>query len=153
MSRARNLGNLGNENLISGDTANLRVGINSTLPTTKLDVDGNITATAFFGDGSNLEGVASAGLGTALSDDGTGSVIYYTNTVLGIGSTMVVDPPSTTKVAYTQYADISVDENVDLIVVEGDDFVPDILGLSTEGATELTGVGGRIRAGLSLIHI
>ena len=142
MSRARNLGNLGNENLISGDTANLRVGINSTLPTTKLDVDGNITATAFFGDGSNLEGVASAGLGTALSDDGTGSVIYYTNTVLGIGSTMVVDPPSTTKVAYTQYADISVDENVDLIVVEGDDFVPDILGLSTEGATELTGVGG-----------
>ena len=147
MSRARNLGNLGNENLISGDTANLRVGINSTLPTTKLDVDGNITATAFFGDGSNLEGVASAGLGTALSDDGTGSVIYYTNTVLGIGSTMVVDPPSTTKVAYTQYADISVDENVDLIVVEGDDFVPDILGLSTEGATELTGVGGRIRAG------
>ena len=147
MSRARNLGNLGNENLISGDTANLRVGINSTLPTTKLDVDGNVTATAFFGDGSNLEGVASAGLGTALSDDGTGSVIYYTNTVLGIGSTMVVDPPSTTRVAYTQYADISVDENVDLIVVEGDDFVPDILGLSTEGATELTGVGGRIRAG------
>ena len=51
---------------------------------------------------------------------------------------MVVDPPSTTRVAYTQYADISVDENVDLIVVEGDDFVPDILGLSTEGATELT---------------
>tara|TARA_B100000579_G_scaffold224578_1_gene183841 strand:- start:1823 stop:3526 length:1704 start_codon:yes stop_codon:yes gene_type:complete len=147
MSRARNLGNLGNENLISGDTANLRVGINSTLPATKLDVDGNVTATAFFGDGSNLEGVASAGLGTALSDDGAGSVIYFTNTTLGIGSTVVVDPPSTTKIAYTQYQDISLDENVDLIVEEGDDFVPDILGLSTEGITQLTGIGGRIRAG------
>ena len=147
MSRARNLGNLGNENLISGDTANLRVGINSTLPTTKLDVDGNITATAFFGDGSNLEGVASAGLGTALSDDGAGSVIYFTNTTLGIGSTVVVDPPSTTKIAYTQYSDISLDENVDFIVEDGDDFVPDVLGLSTEGISELTGIGGRIRAG------
>ena len=147
MSRARNLGNLGNENLISGDIANLRVGINSTLPATKLDVDGNVTATAFFGDGSNLEGVASAGLGTALSEDGAGSVIYFTNTTLGIGSTVVVDPPSTTKVAYTQYSDVSLDENVDLIVEDGDDFVPDILGLSTEGISELTGIGGRIRAG------
>ena len=152
MSRARNLGNLGNENLISGDIANLRVGINSTLPATKLDVDGNVTATAFFGDGSNLEGVASAGLGTALSEDGAGSVIYFTNTTLGIGSTVVVDPPSTTKVAYTQYSDVSLDENVDLIVEDGDDFVPDILGLSTEGISELTGIGGRIRAGAKSIR-
>ena len=55
---------------------------------------------------------------------------YYTDNVLGIGSTVVVtDPPTSTNVAYTQYAEISVDENVDFIVAEGDDFVPDILGI------------------------
>ena len=60
-----------------------------------------------------------------------GSVIYYTDSVLGIGSTVVVDPPTSTNVAYTQYSEISVDENVDFIVAEGDDFVPDILGIGT----------------------
>jgi hypothetical protein len=60
---------------------------------------------------------------------------------------VVVDPPSSTTVAYTQYTDVSLDENVDLIVAEGDDFVPDILGIGTVGITTLTGIGGRIRAG------
>ena len=59
----------------------------------------------------------------------------------------MVDPPSSTRVAYTQYTEISVDENVDFIVAEGDDFLPDVLGISTAGVTTSTGVGGRIRAG------
>ena len=108
---------------------------------------GIVSATAFYGDGSNLDGVASAGLGTALAETQPGSVIYYTDSVLGIGSTVVVDPPTSTNVAYTQYSEISVDENVDFIVAEGDDFVPDILGIGTVGITTLTGIGGRIRAG------
>ena len=162
MTRARELGKLANRNTLTADNTNNFVGIGSTQPDARLDVDGTVlvgtaitlggasgivSATSFYGDGSNLDGVASAGLGTALAEEGAGSVIYYTDSVLGIGSTVVVDPPSSTRVAYTQYTDVSLDENVDLIVAEGDDFVPDVLGISTAGITTMTGVGGRIRAG------
>ena len=162
MTRARELGKLANKNSLTADNTNNFVGIGSTQPDARLDVDGTVlvgtaitiggasgivSATAFYGDGSNLDGVASAGLGTALAETQPGSVIYYTDSVLGIGSTVVVDPPTSTNVAYTQYSEISVDENVDFIVAEGDDFVPDILGIGTVGITTLTGIGGRIRAG------
>ena len=158
MSAARSLGNLGNTNALKVDTTNLKVGIVSTSPVGELSVgaaitmgsaSGIISATKFVGDGSDLEGVASAGLGTALSSDKTNpeNLIYYTNTVLGIGSSSVIDPPSGTRVAYTQYADIDVYDDADLIVADGDDFIPDILGLSTEGIAPLSGSGGRVRAG------
>ena len=163
MTRARNLGKLANTNTLSADNTNNFVGIGSTQPDAKLDVNGTVlvgtaitlggasgivSATSFYGDGSNLDGVASAGLGTALAEEGVGSVIYYTDNILGIGSTMVVTVPTGSDVAYTQYAEVSLDENVDLIITDGDDFIPDILGLSTTGiVTTATGAGGRIRAG------
>ena len=53
------------------DNPNQRVGIGTTAPTATLGVAGIVSATAFYGDGSNLDGVASAGLGTALSDSET----------------------------------------------------------------------------------
>ena len=72
MSRARNLGNLCNENLITGDPNTPRIGIGSTNPVSTLNVACIVSATAFYGDGSNLEGVTGGGgLGTALSDDST----------------------------------------------------------------------------------
>ena len=145
MSRARQLSKLANPSVFSVDNSN-NVGVNSLNPDAKLDVIGIVSATAFYGDGSNLEGVASAGLGTALADDGTLSVIYYTDNELTIGSTITVDPPTSTNVAYTQYAEIVVSGDADLIVAPGDDFVPDVLGLSTESVTPLAGSGGRVRA-------
>ena len=145
MTRARDLARLGNQNIITADS-NFNVGIGSLTPDARLDVAGIVSATAFYGDGSNLEGVASAGLGTAVSETAPGDVIYYTNTILGITTDITVDPPSTTNVAYTQYAEISVDEGIDFIVADGDDFIPDVLGLSTEGVTPLSGAGGRVRA-------
>ena len=72
MSRARNLGNLGNKNLITGDPNTTRIGIGSTNPVSTLNVAGIVSATSFYGDGSNLEGVTGGGgLGTALSDEST----------------------------------------------------------------------------------
>lgn len=154
MTRAVTLANLADTNIFTVDGANDRVGIGTTQPKEKLQVVGVVSATSFFGDGSNLEGVASAGLGTALSDVDTeaNSVIYFTNTTLGIGSTVVVDPPSTSNVAYTQYQEVSLNEDVDLIVADGDDFVPDILGLE-EGAM-LFGAnsgGGSSSSGISAV--
>lgn len=147
MTRARSLSKLVNPSVFTVDTSN-NVGLNSTSPSAKLGVSGIVSATAFYGDGSNLEGVASAGLGTAVSETAPGDVIYYTNNVLSIGDTITVDPPSSTNVAYTQYAEIAVADGIDFIIADGDDFVPDILGLSTAGITPLSGAGGRIRADL-----
>ena len=148
MSRARDLSRLSNPTNFTPVASSGRVGLGSTSPTAKLNVAGIVSATAFYGDGSNLEGVASAGLGTALGEANGLDVIYYTDNVLTVTDNITVDPPATTNIAYTQYAEIAVADSKDLIVADGDDLVPDILGLSTEGITPLAGAGGRIRADL-----
>ena len=148
MSRAREAARLVGNNTFTIDSSN-NVGLASTSPSSKLNVSGIVSATSYYGDGSNLEGVASAGLGTALADSGAGSVIYYTDATLVVDSTTTVDVPdaSSSNVAYTQYSEVSVDSGSDLIIADGDDFVPDILGISTDGPSgTLTGGGGRIRA-------
>ena len=147
MSRARDLSRLSSPTVFSVD-ANSKVGVGSTTPTAKLNVAGIVSATSFFGDGSNLEGVASAGLGTALGENDPLAVVYYTDNVLNITDTTTITVPTGSDVAYTQYAEVAVADSKDLIVADGDDFVPDILGLSTEGVTPLAGAGGRIRADL-----
>jgi len=130
-------------------TANLvndLVGIDTTAKSTFTDIDfsGDLV-----GDGSELSGIA-AGLGTALSSDTTNplSNIYYTNQVLEIDNTATVDVPSTAKVAYTQFAEIQVNGTADLIIADGDDLLPDILGIGTTGTSSgtLAGGGGRLRA-------
>ena len=130
-------------------TANLvndLVGIDTTAKSTFTDIDfsGDLV-----GDGSELSGI-SAGLGTALSSDTTNplSNIYYTNQVLEIDNTSTIDVPSTAKIAYTQYAEIQVNGTADLIIADGDDLLPDILGIGTTGTSSgtLAGGGGRLRA-------
>ena len=130
-------------------TANLvndLVGIDTTAKSTFTDIDfsGDIA-----GDGGQLSGIA-AGLGTALSSDTTNplSNIYYTNQVLEIDNTSTIDVPSSAKVAYTQFAEIQVNGTADLIIADGDDLVPDILGIGTTGTSSgtLAGGGGRLRA-------
>ena len=110
-----------------------------------INASGIITAAQFSGDGSNLENLP-AGLGTALSSTQSSPLnkIYYTNTVLPVNSTITVDPPASASAAYTQYADISVGTGADLIISDGDDLIPDVLGLRPDG-TIGGGALGRMR--------
>ena len=112
----------------------------------KLGTTGIITATSFVGDGSDLTNLP-AGLGTALSATASSPLnkMYYTNQVLGVPSSITVDVPASASKAYTQYADIKVESSADLIVAEGDDLIPDVLGLADFGTFGGGASAGRIR--------
>ena len=60
-NKTRNTGNLVSENNIFVDITNDRVGIGSTQPTSTLNVAGIVSATSFYGDGSNLSGISGGG--------------------------------------------------------------------------------------------
>ena len=93
---------------------------------------GVITATKFVGDGSDLTSLP-AGLGTAISSDNTKPLnsIYYVNDTLHVTEHSLVDIPTTSSNAYTQYANIQVEDNVNLTVNDDCNFIPDILSLPT----------------------
>ena len=104
--------------------------------TTNLQVNdghftGIVTATKFVGDGSDLTSLP-AGLGTAISADVTKPLnsIYYVNDTLHVTEHSMVDLPATSPVAYTQYSNIQVEDNINLTVNDDVEFVPDILNLS-----------------------
>ena len=111
--------------------------------------NGIVTATSFSGDGSNLEGVSSSGIGTALSDDDTSPLnkVYYVNQELSIGSTVTVNHPDSAVASYTHYQDLVVTDDADFIVADGDTFIPDVLGILTSTSPTSSATGGRIRAG------
>ena len=93
MTRAVTLASLADQNIFTADSANDRVGIGSTAPTTKLDVDGTVTATAFVGDGANLTGVS--GFATALSTDQTSPLNVFFKTPervnIGAGTSLTIE--------------------------------------------------------------
>ena len=93
---------------------------------------GVITATKFVGDGSDLTSLP-AGLGTALSADVSKPLnsIYYVNDTLHVTEHSLVEVPATSSNAYTQYANIQVEDNVNLTVNDNCNFIPDILSLPT----------------------
>ena len=93
---------------------------------------GIVTATKFVGDGSDLTSLP-AGLGTAISADASAPLnsIYYVNDTLHVTEHSMVDVPATSSNAYTQYANIQVEDNVNLTVNDDCNFIPDILSLPT----------------------
>ena len=87
---------------------------------------------SFTGDISNATGQAS-GLGTALSQTQTDVLnkVYYTDSVLRITSNTVVDTPPSAASAYTNYAEIKVDDGNTFTVRSGDEFKLNVLGIGT----------------------
>ena len=116
------------------DNANQRVGIGTQLPNQMLTVAGIVSATQYIGDGSQLEGITSAGLGTAISETegSAGAVVYYTDDLLTVAETTTINPPASASAAYTQYRDVKLNDSVDLIIETGDDFIPDVLGFGDD---------------------
>ena len=77
-----------------------------------------------------------AGIGTAIDMTAvpgtTGQdVIYYVNEILEITTNSTITAPNSTDVAYTNYEEVVVNDGIDLIIDDGDQFVVDVLGLST----------------------
>ena len=117
-------------NVLGGDTP---IGSGSTIyDDGGARFSGIVSATKFVGDISQATGAA-AGLGTALSQTQTSPLnkIYFTDNILSIDATTTIDHPSSTNTAYTNYSDIKITSSADLIIKDGDEFIPDILGLST----------------------
>ena len=141
--------------ILQVDNANARFGVGTTAPAamqqvgtaiTMYGTSGIVSATQFYGDGSKLTGVSGAGLGTAITESNPGNVLYYTTDILSVGSTVTVDTPAGAVPAYTQYQDIAVETDADLIIETDTDFIPDVLNLSNYDASTDGVSGGRVRA-------
>tara|TARA_R110000868_G_C10471295_1_gene728361 strand:- start:8 stop:427 length:420 start_codon:yes stop_codon:yes gene_type:complete len=103
MTRAVTLAEIADTNTFVVDGANVRVGINSSIPTTTLDVGGGVnvvgvvTATSFSGSGADLTGVS--GFATALSTDQTSPLNVFFKTPqqvnIGAGTSVTVESDAT----------------------------------------------------------
>ena len=148
MSNVNILANLVSKNLLTPNNTDNRLGIVTATPGSTLSVAGTVTADKFLtSDGAEVGGAG--GIGTAMSAQGPGKDIFYVDKTLGINETITIDIPNSSTVAYTLNQEIVTTENADIIIADGDDFLLDVLGLSTEGTTSglLSGAGGRVRTG------
>ena len=115
-----------------GDFSGILTASNLSIGTGVTISAGVVTATKFVGDGSDLTSLP-AGLGTAISADVSKPLnsIYYVNDTLHVTEHSLVEVPTTSSNAYTQYANIQVEDNVNLTVNDDCNFIPDILSLPT----------------------
>ena len=125
MTRAVQIAELGDSNVFKIDGDNNRVGIGSTQPTVKLDVDGVVVATAFTGDGAGLTGVANtdiisseqitvSGVVTATSFVGDGSQITGVSgfaTALSSDSTNILNKVFKTPITLEIASDTTVNSD------------------------------------------
>ena len=134
--------------IIQVDNTNQRVGIGTTNPQGMLQVGtavtvygstGIVSATAFWGDGSNLDGVTSSGLGTALNADDenlpeTTPLQYVFKAArtlhIGAGTSVRVDSDATSgNIAFMREADTIIAVGSTFTIGAGTTLISDALGL------------------------
>ena len=134
--------------VIQVDNTNKRVGIGTTNPQGMLQVGtavtiygstGIVSATSFFGDGSNLDGVTSSGLGTALNaedenlpDDTPLQHIFKAARTLhiGAGTSIRVDSDATSgNIAFMREADTFIAAGATFTIGAGTSLISDALGI------------------------
>ena len=125
------------------DNLNNRVGIGTTNPQAMFQVGtavtvygstGIVSATAFWGDGSNLDGVSASCLGTALSDDDTSILqhIFKASDTLHVaaGTSIRVDSDVTSgNIAFMREGRTIVTAGATFSIGAGTTLVSDVLGI------------------------
>ena len=129
--------------IIQVDNVNQRVGIGTTNPQAMFQVGtavtvygstGIVSATAFWGDGSNLDGVSASGLGTVLSDDDTSILqhIFKASDTLHVaaGTSIRVDSDVTSgNIAFMREGRTIVTAGATFSIGAGTTLVSDVLGI------------------------
>ena len=140
--------------IIQVDNTNQRVGIGTTNPQGMFQVGtavtvygstGIVSATAFFGDGSGLDGVSASGLGTALNiDDSTGKentnlpddtplkfIFKAARTMhISAGTSVRIDSDATSgNIAFMRETDTFVGSGATLTIGAGTSLIGDALGI------------------------
>ena len=138
--------------IIQVDNLNARVGIGTTNPlgmfqvgtgVTVYGASGIVSATEFWGDGSNLEGVSASGLGTALNiDPAEGKAdpnlpentplqyIFKASDILYVGaatSINVTSDNSSGNIAFMRERDVHVGSGATCTIGAGTTLIPDVL--------------------------
>jgi len=106
------------------------IGVTITPSTGKVEAS-EIRANEFYGDGSNLEGIA-AGLGTALGDSEPLSLIFKTPTTINVGggSSIQVDSDLTSgNIAFMRERNIFVAAGGTFRIGAGTTLIADVLGI------------------------
>ena len=132
MSRAVTLAELADQAVFTVDANSNFVGIGSTIPSGKLDVDGTVSATAFVGSGASITGIS--GFATALSSTPTDPLFHVfktpRNLTVSTGSSLFIESDAASgNMAFTKMGSIHVSTGSTLHVGSGTTFVTDVLSL------------------------
>ena len=109
------------------------IGVTITPSTGKVEAS-EVRANEFYGDGSNLEGIA-AGLGTALGDTSPLDIIFKTPVILyvgaaGAGTTINITSDDTSgNIAFMRQSNIHVASGSTVTIGAGTTLIPDVLGI------------------------